>query len=392
MRCENDAMSTLLSAQAPGRVPDPRSWPSWPGGQPWAAMQAAIDAPTGDEAEVQDVAARAWLRARIDAGDRLSRVFAQAPSYALARHLLRLVADVEATYGDVGVLRPVLFAMPLVLVAALDADGDAVVLPAVLPDAISLAERLRAARTFGRCETFALAASLVTPHAIDVDALPALLARTRLAQPPGAEVPFGAIVDLPPSPIRVDERDERVHLRFIVGAVLAPPNVDPLAGSTFGKAGIDIARAIGEALKAPGVSLLALPKPPLRLALAVPAGRAAQREVSAQLFVSNAIRAVRSSYGEPTAIVSAHRAPDAPDGGELRLSLSSPFAPRAAQGFRCPIYPTESVGDVLAALETLLGDCHVGDVRVLAGVHPDVDAATGQPLFFKNLGDDTALH
>jgi hypothetical protein len=183
-----------------------------------------------------------------------------------------------------------------------------------------------------------------------------------------------------------------VHLRFIVGAVLAPPHVDPLASSTFGKAGIEIARAIGDALKARGVSLLALPKPPQRLTLAAATGLAAQREVSAQLFVSNAIRVLRSSYGEPTAIVSAHRAPDAPGAGELRLSLSSPFAPRAAQGFRCPIYPTESVGDAVAVLEALLADCRVADVRVLAGIHPDVDAATGQLLFFKNQGEDGALH
>jgi hypothetical protein len=318
-------------------------------------------------------------------------VFAQASSYALARHLLRLVADVEATYDDVAALRPVLFAMPLVLVTALDVDTAPVVLPGVLPDARALSERLRDARAFGGCETFALAPSLVPLHAIDLEALPALLARTRLS-PHDEDGAFGAIVDLPPSPIRVDARDERVHLRFLAGAVLAPPQVDPVASATLGKAGIDIARALGASLKAPGVSLLALPKPPQRLALAVPAGRAAQREVSAQLFTSNAIRTLRSSYGEPTAIVSAHRATDAPGGGELRLSLSSPFAPRAAQGFRCPIYATESVGDVVALLEALLGDCQVTDVRMLAGVHPDVDAATGQPLFFKNLGEDTALH
>jgi hypothetical protein len=383
-------MPTLLSAQTTGAAPDPRTWPPRDGA-PWTAMQAAIEAPTGDEAQAHDAAARGWLRTNLDAGESLARVFAQAPSYALARHMQRLVAEIEATYADVDALRPVLFAMPLVLVAALDADTAPVMLAGVLPDLAALAARLRDARTFGGCETFALAPSLVLPQAIDLDALPALLARTVLAHADG-NASFGAIVDLPPAPIRVDTRDERVHLRFIVGAVLAPPNVDPLASAGFGKAGIDIARALSDALRAPGVSLLALPRPPQRLALAVAAGRAAQREVSAQLFVSNAVRALRSSYGEPTAIISAHRAPDAPGGGELRLSLSSPFAPRAAQGLRCPIHPTESVGDVVTALEVLLGDCQVGDVRVLAGIHPDVDTATGHPLFFKNLGDDASLH
>ena len=353
-------------------------------------MRAAMEAATRDEADAHEAAARAWLRTAIDEGEGVARVFAQAPSPALARHLLRLLADVEATYADVDLLRPVLFAMPLVLVAALEANTAPITLSGVLPDARSLAQRLCEVRVFGGCETLALAPSLVPPHAIDLRALPALFARTRLAAD-GGEPSFGAIVDLPPSPLRVDARDERVHLRFVVGAVLAPPKVDALASSTLANAGIDIARAIGDALKAPGVALLALPKPPLRVALAVPAGRAAQREVSAQLFVGNALRALRASYGEPTAIISAHRAPDAPGGGELRLSLSSPFAPRAAQGLRCPVYPAESVADVIAALEVLLRDCRVADVRLLAGVHPDIDAVTGQPLFFKNAGEG-AVH
>ena len=74
-------------------------------------------------------------------------------------------------------------------------------------------------------------------------------------------------------------------------------------------------------------------------------------------------------------------------------SVVSPmYAVGNPQGLPCPIYRTESVGDVVTALEVLLGDCQVGDVRVLAGIHPDVDTATGQPLFFKNLGDDAPLH
>jgi hypothetical protein len=115
-------------------------------------------------------------------------------------------------------------------------------------------------------------------------------------------------------------------------------------------------------------------------------GRAAQREVGMQLFAANAIRRLRAAVGEPTAVISAHRAHEAVNGGEVRLSLSSPFDPREAEGFRCPLYPQESIGDVVAMLTGFLAECRVADVRVVPGVHADRDADTGLPLLFK--GDD----
>ena len=375
-------------------LPDPRSWPPEPAEPPWPRLRAALEAPTRDDADAHDAAVRAWLAARIDATDgvALAHAFAQAPSFALARHLQRLVADVERTYASSEALRHVLFALPVVLVAALEEDRAPIVVQGVVPEVDALADRLRNARAFGGAETFALSRSLVAAPALDWAALPALLARSRLAER-GSDVPIAAIapVDLAPAPMRIAATEERVFLRFIAGAILAPAHADPLANPALGGEGIAIARGLGDALKTPGVSLLALPRPPERLSLAVAAGRAAQREVSAQLFVSNAIRKLRLSYGEPTAILSAHRAADMPGGGELRVSLSSPFAPKAAEGFRCPLYPTERVQDVAAMLEALLRDCRVGDVRTLAGIHDDLDPLTGQPLFFKDAGGD-AMH
>jgi hypothetical protein len=109
------------------------------------------------------------------------------------------------------------------------------------------------------------------------------------------------------------------------------------------------------------------------------AGRIAHREIALQLYAANAIRALRASVGEPSAVVSAHRTAE----GELRLSLSSPFGPREAEGFRCPLFPFERVEDVVAAIVDLMRECRVADVRVLDGVHPDRDAVTGLPLFFR---------
>src|SRR6185295_5098481 len=110
-------------------------------------------------------------------------------------------------------------------------------------------------------------------------------------------------------------------------------------------------------LKSGAASVLALPRAPQRPLRAVWQGRVAHREVGAQVFASSAIRKLRASTGEPSAVISAHRAPDALHGGELRLSLSSPFEARDAEGFRCPLYPQDRVADVVAMLLDLLQDC-----------------------------------
>jgi hypothetical protein len=155
------------------------------------------------------------------------------------------------------------------------------------------------------------------------------------------------------------------------------------------------AQALGRQLGAPGITLLALPRAPQSLLQAVRQGRAAQREVGAQIFATNAIRRLRAAVGEPTAVISAHHCPGAINGGEVRLSLSSPFDPREAEGFRCPLYPAETVDEVVAMLIDFLNECRVADLRVVPGVHGDRDPATGLPLLFK--GDDAraavmALH
>src|SRR5213079_1703156 len=95
------------------------------------------------------------------------------------------------------------------------------------------------------------------------------------------------------------------------------------------------------------------------------------------------IRGLRARVGEPAAVISAHRSVAAPGGGELRLSLSSPFDPRQAEGFRCPLFPTDRAGDVASMLVDLLRDCRVSDVRVLSGIHSDRDPKTDMLLLFK---------
>jgi len=361
---------------------DPRRWPSAIVA-PFDEAARAVAAATQADADAHDARVRAWLRDAVRARDgaRLARSFANAPTPALARHLRRLLAAIEREGSSpADGLVTTLFAIPVIVVAAQRTKAAAVTLDAVLPDVAALAAILRDANALGGCETFALSSSLVFVDAIDVAALPALLAEN--------ETRAGAL-DLAPAAIRVEGDDERVHLRFVVGAALTAPAVDPMRESSIARWGMPFAQALGRALAAPDVILLALPRDAQRLVVAVQTGRAAQREVSAQLFAGNAIRRFRASYGEPTAIISSHVADDAPGGGELRLSLSSPFAPKAAEGFRCLLYPYETVQEVAGMLEALLTDCRVTDVRVVTGVHDDLDTLTGGRLFFKDHGPTT---
>jgi hypothetical protein len=378
-----------------GELPDPRVWPdaAVAGGtaaRVHAAARAAIDAATGHEADVRAAEATRLLEALLERGDgdALAGVFATAPSLAIARFLWRLLALVERGEPQrSATLRAVLFALPVAIVAAHDARDAQARIDGVLHDRRALEALLVDAREFGGATTFALSSALCAAEAIDIGALPGLLTRLPLE---AAQVPL----DLPPAPIDVDTVHERVHLRFLAGVVLAAPGPDPLQVTAIAHWGMPFAQALARELHVTGVSLLALPRPPQRLVPALQNGRAVQRDVSARIFASNAIRRLRASYGEPTAVISAHRAPAAPGGGELRLSLSSPFAPREAEGFRCPLHPYEAVQDVATMLANLLRDCRIGDVRVRVGVHADLDPVTGGPLLFKDAGmtDAAPLH
>ena len=368
-------------------LPDPRVWPA-PGAATvgaarlHAAALAAIDAGTNSAAAVADAEATETLERLLAAGDgrALAEALAAAPSFPIARHLWRLLATIERGLLQRAPLSTTLAAIPVVFVSALESRDGSVTLPGVLEDPQELAALLRDAREFGGAQKFALSPALSGVEAIDIATLPDHLARLTIAE---SDAGSFAPVDMQPLPIVTQGGNERVHLRYAVAAVLTAQRADPLRTSTISMWGIGVAQALARQLHVQGVSLLALPRPPQRLVAAVQAGRAVQREVSAQVFASNAIRKLRASVGEPTAIISAHRSADAPMGGELRLSLSSAFAPREAEGFRCPIYAYESVHDVATMLTGLLRDCRVDDVRLRAGVHDDIDPVTGGPLLFK---------
>jgi hypothetical protein len=321
----------------------------------------------------------------------LADVIASAPSPAVARALWRCLIDAWSLAGR-GSGRGVaatLFALPVVIIAgrepgAAGASTDPT-LSGIVADTKRLAGILLEHGALSGNETFALAPSLATAEAIDVPRLGALLAWQQRAVE-------GVAHDFPPTQIAFEPGQQSVHLRFLMGTALAAPGVDLLAASDVAKWGMPFALELARQLGVQGVSVLALPRSPQAPPAALQQGRAVQREVGAQLFASNAIRRLRASVGEPVGVISAHRSPASPGGGELRVSLSSPFDPRQAEGFRCPLFPTDRAGDVAQLLFDLLRDCRVTDVRVLAGVHPDRDDETGMLMLFKPEGLEPTLH
>ena len=373
----------------PNSVPDPRVFPdidaaTEPARGLYSLAEQSLRAETAQRADAFERELRVALLTRLVAGGaELAAMFAGAPSVEVTRQLWRSLdaAWREATEEGDATVAVTIFALPVVVVVGREGAGDNGELAGILGDPAQLAGILREYGALAGNQTFVFSNALVAADAIDVARLPEIFAWCRLPDPDiSCAQPLRALA---PAPIAYGAGHESVHLRFLVGGALAKPGVDLTADTAVGKWGVPLVRELVAQLGSARASVLALPRAPQRLLPAVVQGHGAQREVAAQIFASNAIRKLRGTVGEPTAIISAHRAPDVPGGGELRLSLSSPFEPGAAEGFRCPLHPLDRVGDVVSMIKSLLRDCRVTDIRTVAGVHADRAAGTGLPLLFK---------
>jgi hypothetical protein len=363
-------------------IDDPRAGAAAPAPDAPPAVAEALCALAAPGEAVRERHERA-IDAALDAaladaeGGALARLFDATPPGAAFRLLWRRLGERMAQpIGLSGGLAVELFALPVAIVAAREAGARAPPDWATsLADTAAIVAMLREHGALGERRELALGGALVPADAIDVAALPRVHAAVRalLAASPRA-------LDLAPRAIVPDVR-EGVHLRFLVGTALCAAGAPPMPVGTVGAWATPLAQALSRALAAPGVSVLALPRAPAPLPQALAAGRVAQRELAAQLFVSNALRRMRASVGEPRATISAHRLADGR--GELRLSLASPFAPRDAEGYRCPLFPFERVDDAAAMLGDLLRDCRVTDLRIEPGVHADRHDGTGLTLLFK---------
>ena len=276
-----------------------------------------------------------------------------------------------------------MFALPLAIVVGREGAGEGGVAAGVVADPDRLAAILRDHGALSGNTTFALSNALVAAEAIDVARLPEILAWCRLPEALAA----GALLAASRAAACADGISRRarggapaLHARCRDRETWSRPHRgrrrrESGACRSRASSSRNLRRGERRCSRCRGRRAGLLP--------AVAEGRAAQRDVAAQIFASNAIRKFRGTVGEPTAVISAHRAPDAPGGGELRLSLSSPFDPKAAEGFRCPLFPLDRADDVVAMLAELLRDCRVTDIRTLPGVHADRADGASAPLMFK---------
>jgi len=376
---------------ASDELPDPRIFPdaasaSEPARAVYALAERALSADVALEADACERELRIRLLALLQGpGTELGQLLAESPSVSVTRQVWRVLDALlrDATRADNSALEVTMFAIPLVIVVGREAGegGEGGVLPGILSPGDALAAILRDHDALAGNKTFALSNALIAAEAIDVARLPEMVAWCRLpdALAAGMTLPARA---LSPAPMAYPPGHEAVHLRFIAGAAIAKPGADVTADVDVRKWGVPFARELTAQLTPAGASVLVLPRSPRRSLPAVAEGEAARRDVAAQIYASNALRKFRSTVGEPTAVISAHRSSDAPGGGELRLSLSSPFDAGAAEGFRCPIFALERVHEVVSMLVTLLRDCRVTDVRILDGVHADRGDG-GATLMFK---------
>lgn len=359
-------------------LPDPRAFPVYDGASANPLIDLALAALAAEQGAIQaqrESALRELMAAALASGDTgdIADALARAPSLAVQRTLARVLAVAHVQAGRAGgdaALPATVFAIPVVIVAA---NGSPVTVPGALPDSAEIVALMKAGGALRANQTLTLSNALASATVFALEQLPATLGWWSLA--PGAPVTVAR------SPMAVPAGQESVFLRFLVGTALAGPGVDLLTERDTGKWGMPFTQAVARQLGGGGLSLLAMPRPPQAPLAALYQGRAAQREVSLQLFATNAIRKFRAGVGEPEAVISAHRLADG--GGEVRLSLSNPFDEKGAEGFRAALFATDRAQDVAVLMQDLLRECNVQSVTTLADIFPDTDPGTRLPMLFR---------
>jgi hypothetical protein len=358
-------------------LPDPRAYSEYDAAQSNVLIDlalASLAAEVGVIQEKRDTELRDRIAAAFIANDvsEIADAIARAPSLAVERHITRALALAHVQAGQVGAdaaLPTTVFALPMVIVAG---NPSPVNVPGALPNVDEFVAAMKGNGALRGNQSFVMSNALASSAAFALEKLPATLAWWKLAGQSGLAVDKASM--------QLPANQESVFLRFLIGTAIAGPGVDLLTEKDTGKWGMPFTQTFAKQLGGGTLSLLAMPRPARTPLAALYQGRAAQREVSLQLFATNAIRKFRSSVGEPEAVISAHRT-DA--GGEIRLSLSNAFDEKGAEGFRAELHPTDRAQDVAVMMQDLLRECHIESVTTLGDVFPDIDAATNLPLLFR---------
>ena len=336
-------------------LPDPRRYA--PGDGDVALLTLADGAQHHELVRV----VRDYARAGQDA--KIRSALAAAPSREHYAKLWRALCDAVDKRSDDDDLSPRVFAIPWVIVCGGSAPSS---VSCVLPDVGAIARVLEEHGVFGGSRNLGLSNALC-----DITALENLSPSAALL---GWNDP--RVREIAPVPIPVLRGLEQVHVRFLLGAAIAPAHAPPVAetGSNIGAWGTPALRAMAAQLATPNVQILPMPRPPGGLYSAAYAGRGAGVEAGFNLFMSNSVRRFRSSVGEPSVTLSAH------EGGDIRVSLWTPFDDAMVEGFSWPLHPADDLGEIERAILAMLEECHLPEPTLLAQVMPD-RTRTGAVLF-----------
>ncbi|TAG45570.1 MAG: hypothetical protein EAZ30_15460 [Betaproteobacteria bacterium] len=358
-------------------IPDPRLFADYAGSPPNPLIDLSLAA-LGAEVAVIAEKRETELRERMADGllsgavEDIADAMQRSPSLAVLRMLARVLATAHVRAGQSradAALPTTVFALPIIVVGA---NASPVNVPGALPNVDEFVSLMKAGGALRGNQTFVMSNALASGAVFSLNALHKTL--------PWWQITDQSAVAVDKTSMQLPANQESVFLRFLVGTALAGPGVDLLTEKDTGKWGMPFTQAFAKQLGGGTLSLLAMPRPPRTPLAALYQGMQAQREVSFQLFATNAIRKFRSSVGEPEAVISAHRTAR---GGEIRLSLSNPFDEKGAEGFRAELHATDRAQDVAVMMQNLLVECNVESVTTLADVFPDVDSATSLPILFR---------
>jgi hypothetical protein len=309
------------------------------------------------------------LREALTAGrdDLLTDAVAEVVSPAAGRALWEALDRTINTPADrQSALAAQVFAIPLVLVTGGLAQAE---VSATLRNASAVMRVLEAEGALGPARNFGLNTVLCADVSLKA-AFPSILYRLLRGLESGET---GTWADLIPADIYLDSAEESVHLRFLTGVIVTPaqaPSFQEMAAD-IGRWGMPISRELSAQLGQPGLSLLALPRPPAGPLQAAHAGRRAREEVAFQVFISRALRRLRSQAGDSEVEVAALET----DG--IGVRLASPFQPGRTETHRWELDALDDLADVTASILGLLEECRVASVRVLDTVVADADRWRG---------------
>lgn len=280
-----------------------------------------------------------------------------------ARLWRALCAAVEKPEAGEGGVAARVFAMPWIIVCG---AASAATIECVLPDVGALARVLEANGVFGASRNLGLGNALCSIETLERLRPSEVLAWSHT---PGTR-------DVAPDPIHVARGDETVHVRFLLGAAIAPAHLPDIVetGSNIGQWGTAALKAMTPQLAAAGVQVLPMPRPPAGLYSAAFAGRQAGIEAAFNLFMSNAVRRFRLAVGDPNVTLSIHA------GGELRITLTTPLDDALVEGFRWPLHPADDLDAIERTVTAMLWECRLPEPHYVSGVLPDY-SSTGAVLF-----------